>query len=86
MVILVVWVQCEDIIKCLFEMCLVFIIDCVGMVLVSYKEIRFEMELLCDRLVLELNLINLSCKLEVFGNLFQSLVSYRESINVGWRG
>lgn len=76
MVLPAVWAQREDITKCLSEMRSVPRTDRGGMVSVSHKEIRLEMELLRDRPVSEPNLIHSSRKLEALGNLSQSLVSH----------
>ncbi|OXG39555.1 exocyst complex component 4 [Cryptococcus neoformans Th84] len=73
MVLPAVWAQREDITKCLSEMRSVPRTDRGGMVSVSHKEIRLEMELLRDRPVSEPNLIHSSRKLEALGNLSQSL-------------
>lgn len=76
MVLPAIWAQREDITKCLSEMRSVPSTDRAGMVSVSHKEIRLEMELLRDRPVSEQNLIHSSRKLEALGNLSQSLVSH----------
>lgn len=76
MVLPAVWAQREDITKCLSEMRSVPSTDRAGMVSVSHKEIKLEMELLRDRPVSEQNLIHSSRKLEALGNLSQSLVSH----------
>ncbi|OWZ70298.1 hypothetical protein AYX14_04331 [Cryptococcus neoformans] len=73
MVLPAVWAQREDITKCLSEMRSVPSTDRAGMVSVSHKEIKLEMELLRDRPVSEPNLIHSSRKLEALGNLSQSL-------------
>lgn len=90
MVLPAIWAQREDITKCLSEMRSVPSTDRAGMVSVSHKEIRLEMELLRDRPVSEPNLINSSRKLEALGNLSQSLVSHifkkkkKGEKHVGW--
>ncbi|EIW69172.1 hypothetical protein TREMEDRAFT_31499 [Tremella mesenterica DSM 1558] len=74
------WAQREDIIACLGDLRNVIPVDLAEVHVVSMKEVKLEMDLLGDGILVESQLISSTRKLEALGTLMQSLRWFIDSL------